>query len=300
MRSIRLKEHVPNTVKVRVPDEGEFAGYNGTIENKEYVLKIDGNGFVASRHAGKLKDARKVVLLGDSFFECAFVDDGKRVADICNKMSLRKEGGVNFINAGYAAATAMNSFMSYAAKIMPLRPNAVYFSADTFDVSCWQDERSYWMPHPWFSTTLPADRNYRARRGPSSGKEDFEAILEGLFAMCRQSNTKLVLITKPICPESAWSASRQKYYEAKTSALREYNDVVRSYCNRKNRLLLDIDADCKLEWDDFYDANHLNQKGARKVARAIYSYETKKKAAEKPSSGLLRRFWFNRSRTGPA
>lgn len=130
-RNVRLKEHAPGTIRERTPDPTEFLGFNGTIDFKPFSFKADANGFVESSHSEKLQGAKRVVLLGDSFFECAFVDQGARICDVMNELSLVLSRRLEFVNAGYSASTTLNSVVTFVSKILPMRPVAVVMCAGT-------------------------------------------------------------------------------------------------------------------------------------------------------------------------
>lgn len=268
-RNVRLKEHAPGTIRERSPDPTEFLGFNGTIDFRPYTFKVDANGFVESSHCEKLQGAKRVVLLGDSFFECAFVDQGARICDVMNELSLVLSRRLEFMNAGYAASTTLNSVVTFVAKILPMRPVAVVMCAGTFDADCWRDKRSYWRPHPWYSPLVPASPEFK-NDSVELCTEDYVTLMSGVSAMCHAAGIKLFLIAKPICPESEWSKTH-KYYKTKVERLNIYNGAVRDFSKRDRRVtLLDLGERCKLNWDDFYDANHLNKSGAGKVADVIF------------------------------
>lgn len=268
-RSVRLKEHPPGTSRERTPDRNEFLGFNGTIEFKPYALRVDENGFIISSRSEELRGAKKVVLLGDSFFECAFWDEGARMCDVLNELSFSHSKEHEFLNAGYAASTTLNSVVTFVSKVLPLRPAAVVICADIFDTDCWRDRRSYWRPHPWYSPLIPVPTGFH-NDVTDLDTDDYATLISGVSAMCDAAGIQLFVVAKPLCPESKWSETH-KYYKDKIERLKIYNDVVRKYSKRNRRVkLLDLDKSCDLNWDDFYDANHLNSSGASKVARVIF------------------------------
>jgi hypothetical protein len=272
-RYVRLKEHEPGTVRTRIPEPADFALYNGTIERKPYRLRIDADGFIASAHATELENAAKIVLLGDSVFECSFVDDGKRLSDRLNAASLATGGQYQYINAGYAAATTLNTLVTFVAKILPMRPAHIVFCADSFEMDCWSDERGYWMPHPWHSPILPCPPGFKRQPLARPNTADFAILMDGLLAMCVSAGIGLHIITKPLCPESDWSETRKKYFDYKIAALSLYNDVVREFTSSHPACwLIDLARECPVPWNEFYDANHMNAAGVQRIADALASY----------------------------
>ena len=79
------------------------------LENREYILRIDDNGFIVPSKVHEYPD-RTIVFLGGSTTECFYVDEEKRWPYLAGRL-LENDTGLK-VNAYNAGMSAINSFNS--------------------------------------------------------------------------------------------------------------------------------------------------------------------------------------------
>jgi len=158
------------------------------------------------------------------------------------------------------------------------------------------------LPPPGQSLAIPAANRiylrWRQRRAQASATisrlpdlkralEEYEAALHATIDTASRRSMKVCFLTQPTLwkedmpPEEekllwfGWAGSRDEetgpYYSAGTLAqgMKQYNDVLRAVCRRRNAPCIDLAARLPKNTSVFYDDCHFNEEGARQVARLV-------------------------------
>lgn len=145
-RAIALREFRPLLKEFNTPVK-EDEPYD-TIEKKNYLLRVDENGFIMPSEKYAKPDI-SLVFLGDSVTAELLVDEEKRFPYLSG-VFLEKELGVkiNSINASRTANNTLNSLDVLLNKIIPIKPNVAIMMHNNNDVAIMLYEKSYWNNSP--------------------------------------------------------------------------------------------------------------------------------------------------------
>jgi hypothetical protein len=145
-RAIVLREFRPTLREYNYPAK-EDAPYD-TVERKNYLLRIDDNGFIMPSQKYPNPDI-SLVFLGDSVTAELLVDEGNRFPYLSG-MLLEKESGVkiNSYNASRIANNTLHSIDVLLNKVIPLKPDIVIMMHNNNDVAIMLYEKSYWNNSP--------------------------------------------------------------------------------------------------------------------------------------------------------
>ncbi len=115
-----------------------------TIEEKNYLLRIDDNGFIMPSRKYSHADI-SLVFLGDSVTAELLVDEENRFPYLTG-VYLEKEMGIkiNSYNASRTANNTMNSLDILLNKVIPIKPDVAIMMHNNNDVAIMLYEKSYW------------------------------------------------------------------------------------------------------------------------------------------------------------
>lgn len=156
-RSIRLKEIEPNTVKALAPSGEYLKRTNGSIQKKEYLTRTDGNGAIITGNKIEFAESsRSLILLGGSFVESSYVDEGQRFSAVAERALA---GACKVFNYAYSGTTLFQSMLAFLAKIVsshdPQRSKVMVFISYT-DVDVLKLEGAYWNNSKRYAPIVPA------------------------------------------------------------------------------------------------------------------------------------------------
>lgn len=143
-RYIRLKEHKPESSTIVIPDK-HYLKDTDSLEVKEYLLRVDKNGFIEPNN----KDdniTKSIYFLGGSTTECLYVDEDKRFPilvekNIENKLSMK----LNTYNSGVSGNNSFHSIDIILHKIIPLNPDYIVLMHNINDIHMYIDNKDgYW------------------------------------------------------------------------------------------------------------------------------------------------------------
>lgn len=275
-RHIRLKEFSPLTQKSVSPAEDYLSQTNGTLLPGDYKLTANADGFLIDpRHAKKT--GPKLFVIGDSFVECSFIQEGKRFCDVLNH-KLGSSPGVCF-NAGYSGATSLNLYNVLINKIVDKAPHSVLFVLPSNDPLSLLNGNGYWnLNDRRYAPVLPV------RRGPpvvGEFEQNVRQLSSLLEAMCGVSDAfgfKLYLATTPFVSTQyeklAWFRRRHKTretYEGVIERRRALNQVVKNTAEKCHRNLIDLEAILAAP-EIFYDDVHINEQGSLHLADILMQH----------------------------
>jgi hypothetical protein len=141
-RAIELREFNPLLKEYNSPVQ-EDEPYD-TVEKKNYLLRIDENGFIMPSKKYSQPDI-SLVFLGDSVTAELLVDEEKRFPYLTG-VALEKDMGikVNSYNASRTANNTLNSLDILLNKIIPLKPDVAIMMHNNNDVAIMLYEKTYW------------------------------------------------------------------------------------------------------------------------------------------------------------
>ena len=145
-RAIALREFRPLLKEYNRPAK-EDEPYD-TIEKKNYLLRVDENGFIMPSEKYSNPDI-SLVFLGDSVTAELLVDEEKRFPYLSGVL-LEKEIGVkiNSINASRTANNTLNTLDVLLNKIIPMKPDIAIMMHNNNDVAIMLYEKTYWNNSP--------------------------------------------------------------------------------------------------------------------------------------------------------
>jgi lysophospholipase L1-like esterase len=141
-RAIVLSEFRPLLKEYNHPAK-EDEPYD-TIEKKNYLLRIDENGFIMPSEKYANPDI-SLVFLGDSVTAELLVDEDKRFPYLSGIL-LEKELGlkINSFNASRTANNTLNTLDVLLNKIIPIKPDIAIMMHNNNDVAIMLYEKTYW------------------------------------------------------------------------------------------------------------------------------------------------------------
>ncbi len=145
-RAIALREFRPLLKEYNHPVK-EDEPYD-TIKKKNYLLRVDRNGFIMPSEKYSNPDIA-LVFLGDSVTAELLVDEEKRFPYLSGVL-LEKELGikVNSFNASRTANNTLNTIDILLNKIIPMKPNIAIMMHNNNDVAIMLYEKTYWNNSP--------------------------------------------------------------------------------------------------------------------------------------------------------
>jgi hypothetical protein len=145
-RAIVLREFRPTLREYNSPAK-EDAPYD-TVERKNYLLRIDDNGFIMPSKKYVNPDI-SLVFLGDSVTAELLVDEENRFPYVAGTL-LEKDLGIkiNSYNASRIANHTLHSLDILLNKVIPMKPDIVIMSHTNNDVAIMLYEKSYWNNSP--------------------------------------------------------------------------------------------------------------------------------------------------------
>lgn len=141
-RAIVMREFRPLLKEYNSPVK-EDEPYD-TIEKKNYLLRVDENGFIMPSKKYSHADI-SLVFLGDSVTAELLVDEEKRFPYLTG-VFLEKEIGIkiNSYNASRTANNTLNSLDILLNKVAPIKPDIAIMMHNNNDVAIMLYEKTYW------------------------------------------------------------------------------------------------------------------------------------------------------------
>lgn len=138
--------------------------------------------------------------------------------------------------------------------------------------SLWQPPRLTWTELGWGSNNRselrPAAWDNGAERAKGNTYADTGAVnantafLASIFEFCRKRNVQVILLSTPLTPsfrDNECPEQRARNRHVLDRLLRKYPEVCR----------MDLEADSRFSDADFFDADHLSDRGAKKLSDIV-------------------------------
>jgi hypothetical protein len=157
-RAVRLREYRPLMSMYVYPEEDQRKGYSDSLVFKNYLLRIDQDGFVIPSQKYSHPDL-SLAFLGGSTTECRFVDEKNRFPYLAG-VELEKKLGckINSYNAGRSGNHSLHSIDVLLNKVFPLNPKIVVMMHNINDMMILLYENSYWNKNSSRSVLLDMNK----------------------------------------------------------------------------------------------------------------------------------------------
>ncbi len=141
-RAIRLREYRPTMTEYFAA--GKKEQYYDSLVKKNYLLRIDKNGFIMPSKKYENPDI-SLAFLGASTTECRYVDEEHRFPFLSGAL-LEKELGlkINSYNAARSGNHSLHSLDVFLNKVLPVKPQIVVMMHNINDLVILLYEKSYW------------------------------------------------------------------------------------------------------------------------------------------------------------
>jgi hypothetical protein len=141
-RAISLREYRPSMKEI-LP-AGKKEKHFDTLRSKEYLLRIDNDGFIIPSKKYDHPDL-SIVFLGGSTTECRFVEEDHRFPYLSGKLLEQNLGiKINSYNAGRSGNHTLHSLDILLNKVFPIKPDIVIMMENINDLSILLHEKTYW------------------------------------------------------------------------------------------------------------------------------------------------------------
>lgn len=272
-RSVRLKEHGRDAVRLMTPSESYLTFTDGSLSTEDCLLRTDENGWIVNLSHNKSMDA-PVYVLGDSFVESSFIQEGKRFTDIMTKKFSTTENPRTVVNGGYSGATTLHMFNTLVNKVQPNERASIIHILPSNDTLSLLQGRGFWnFSDQRYTPLLPIDGKETVAADIRENLLQLEGVLKALAAWTNTFSMDLYLATTPYVQTNyedlPWFIKRYKTpaaYEKLKANRRLSNEVVRNVCKKMRVRLVDLEVLLK-DNQFFYDDVHLNELGSARTAR---------------------------------
>jgi len=298
-RNIRLRELKPNLKNYQTPPR-----QYPTLENKQYLLQTDGNGFITPALINKNPDLQ-IFFLGGSTTECEMVEEKYRFPYLVGRILEDKlKIKVNSDNGAKSGNNSLHSINILLNKLMPFNPDIVVMMHNINDLSTLFYEGTYWNKNKVIAPitcdlknkskyikqdqwSVNKDWQERVLNDPSQAQKmilDFKQNLKIFIAIAKAKNIIPVLMTQANRIESDPDFTNERGEKASKLYQQQYvkfNQAIRDVAKQENVWLIDLAKLIPADEKYIYDVVHFNQAGselvASEVAKSLSDLVTKQK-----------------------
>lgn len=276
MRYITLLEFQPGLTANIMPPTSYLEKTNGTLQQENARLVIDGNGFMVSDRPLQQGD-KKILLLGGSSIENLYIREDKRVLAGVESRLAEEEYDVKVYNAAISNSHLLHIVNLLLNKGIALRPDyVVFFPTSGLDVMANEMENGFWNPGHALNTVrkhgkeLNMDMSCPLRN--LNGFADEKRLLRTMFDICHNFGIRLYVATWPVYGTYDEFAARiepnREEFENADAQMKALNQVIRDVCREKGGGLIDFEGAMEAlhRPDHFYDRNHPNVRGCELIA----------------------------------
>jgi hypothetical protein len=159
-RSIKLREFEPGYVEVLLPPK-EAMTVSDTLVRREYILRVDDDGYIMPSEVHERPDLT-LVFLGGSTTECIYDDENNRFPYLAGRMiEERTRLKVNSYNAAKSGNNSLHSINVLLNKALAVNPDVVVMMHNINDLSILLYEKTYWNRHPTRSPLLVKEPTWK-------------------------------------------------------------------------------------------------------------------------------------------
>lgn len=305
-RNIRLRELKPNAKYYRKPPH-----QYPTLENKEYLMQTDSNGFIAPALINKNPDLQ-IFFLGGSTTECEMVDEKYRFPYLVGRiLEDRLKIKVNSDNGAKSGNNSLHSINILLNKIIPLNPDIVVMMHNINDLSTLFYEGTYWNKNKVIAPiacdlknkskyikqdqwSINKDWQKLVLNDPQQSEKmikDFKQNLKIFVNIAKAKKITPVLMTQANRIESDPDFTNERGKEASKLYQQQYikfNQSIRDVAKQENVLMIDLAKLIPADEKYIYDVVHFNQAGselvANEISKSLIDFINNKKATKKNKS----------------
>lgn len=270
-RQIRLKERAPLTLKELVPTP-EFVGRSDeTLGSGPFIVRTDADGFIKTGN-NKPNSDTPIALIGGSFVESSFCDEGSRFIDLAEK----ELHGYRLLNGGYSGSTTLQLFNSMVSKIFPVIGvgGTLIFFVGQSDADVYNRPGSYWTNERRWSPVTPGFEPHESLPGGEAGLRQLVAIV---IDTARTLGINLILASSPFRNgDFSHDAVLRKIFRRNRAVFKQrqrvreqIREITLEVAREKKADVIDFQGITGGEASWFYDDLHLNPHGHCEFSRAL-------------------------------
>ena len=274
-RSIRLKEWGVSEYLLKKP-EGGYSYLRKNCSIKDYVVKTNEQGFILSVNDFEYSDATsKYVFLGDSFVESMFIDENKRFPSLLEKKLWSSGKKIVCYNGGYSGATSLHLINIIINKVVPSRPNVVFYTLPSNDAFCLDVDSGVWGRSKVASPFIPHETGFI---DVDFGLKDIRSLIKSIHEILASFGITVVFVTFP----HRFSSFSGRFLEEKFKTQKRFistvnnrnstNEILRSYCKRRKVDLIDCEKKIHPFENFSQDDLHLDDNGSELMANIIFDW----------------------------
>ncbi|MCD6327910.1 hypothetical protein J7M28_10205 [bacterium] len=260
-RSIRLREHKPNSIRYRIPSD-EYMAKVDSLTRREFRLATDENGFILPSKKHDAPDL-SIFFLGGSTTECRFTDEQNRFPYLVGNYLEESTGKkVNSFNGGVSGSNSLHSLDILINKVIPLGPDIVVLMHNVNDLNILIYERTYWNKNP----TRSVVQRVKKKKSASFGSNVLKTIRRSIPELYRRFEGLSRNLAPPRPPDEFAHLRGQKLSIERERFVKEFEMNLRTFVNvcrargitpvlmtQANRLKPEPDEIIHLSLTDLYD-----------------------------------------------
>ncbi len=286
-RHIRLRELQPNANYLRTPSQN----YE-TLENRQYHLDVDNNGFIKPSFVNKDPQVQ-IFFLGGSTTECEMVDPEFRFPYLAGRILQEKLNiKINSDNSAKSGNNSLHSINILLNKLIPFKPDIVVMMHNINDLSTLFYEGTYWNNNKLIAPIACDKKNrdnfikndqwslsesWRNRILKDSDEQEriteyFVQNLKIFIGIAKAKNIIPVLMTQANRIENDPDFKNERGEEASKLYQKLYikfNQKIRLIAKNENVLLIDLAKKIPSDKKYIYDVVHFNKAGSILVADEV-------------------------------
>jgi len=227
-RNIRLREHIPGTLRQYYPSS-KLMQQSDNLEQKKYRLKIDPDGFIFPSKMYDDPDAT-ILFLGGSTTECAYVEEDRRFPFLVGKL-LGSDGlKVNTLNSGVSGNNTLHSVDILINKAIAFEPDIAVLMHNINDLNLLLYDQTYWNDDSKFSLLVKSSENNLSCL-KRMVKYNFPNLYNQLYTVIQFISSKGgdVLVSRALPPDYRLSLEKENILMQFKKSLRLFITASRIY-----------------------------------------------------------------------
>lgn len=238
--NIKLKTYGDNTThKVAITDD-----VKDKFSYTETTITTDRRGCIT--WPGFKEADKKVFILGDSWVECSFVNEGRRISDIVNIVFQKYTPDLCAYNYGMSGSTLLHLFNLFVNKILPITNACILLFPGGMSAAANYWKNTYWSKSKFGPFT--DDAMVPEYVTPGDCYVETKKLLRLFYDTVNISGNKLLCGITPCNPAYEW--------------LNNLNKELKSFYIEQNMPFIDLSVVLPDNEHLFYDITHCNEAGS--------------------------------------
>lgn len=246
---IKLKQYGDNITKTHtIPrDVAANLGYD-TCE-----LRTNSEGFITY---GGFNAAENVIyLLGDSFVECSFVKESKRLSDVMNELCKVQLPDFCVYNCGMSRSSSLHLFNLFLNKIAFKNNFYIFYFPGAIDGECNYTSNTFWTLNKNTPYTIE-NMDFIKLCQEGNNFVELKNMLKLFHQACQIFNGKIIYVLVP-CRQNV-----KDIFDSNLKRRLAMNKVLRKFYEENDLTYFDLTRQAVDTNNLFYDVIHLNTNGA--------------------------------------